>query len=157
MLTAAAIEKGRWALLPAHPEQDRIVQTPTYVLGGAPPRGAHVFLLTDTLYIAVVEPPFGTETRPLVLTVPISEISRLIADDTGLLAIENRSSTGEQVSNILDLYPSEFSARLMNEVRRLWVAQTGAEPEGRRGWELWKAAPFPTGEWAAVLRDASTE
>lgn len=143
------IEEKRWGWVAPRFEhgEERVGTTPTWILGGPQPVGGHVFLTTRKMYVAGTQPPFGSEDDPFVVEVRIESISRLLVSDNGILATVNPNSRGEDVSNMLDLYPSPISRQLLGELRGRWVEATGGEPEG--DWSLWLAEDAPMVERSA--------
>lgn len=143
--TKQSIEGKRWGWIQSkvEPDEQQVVTTPAWVILGQEYVGGHVFLTSRAVYTATTQPPMGSESDPFVVSATIDSVSRLAVTDVGLLYWVNPDSRGNDASNLLDLYPSALSQKLVREFRNRWTTQTGSEPEGN--WDLWLAddAPMP--------------
>ena len=133
---ARNIEANRWDLVRHRMTngEDPIVTTSAFVVAGDRVN-AHAFLTDRQLLVAAISPPFGDETKPLVVGVEIDKINRLLVSDDGILVTINPDRHGNETSNVLDLFPSPYSQKLVEGLRDSWISKTGKTPEG--DWSSW--------------------
>ena len=98
----------------------------------------------------MVSPPFGSDSRPFILDVDVQSITRLIITDVGHLVTINPDSSGNDASNMLNLYPSVDSQSLLSSLSETWKDLTRGTLEG--DWSLWLGDEAPmanrsTAEW----------
>jgi len=150
---AAKIERQRWALVEREigPSERRLITTPAFVW--VPPHGfvgTHVYLTTEKLITACVEPPFGTERQPGVIVFRTPTIGRLVVADDGTFVVLAPGRESPTVQTVLNLYPDPFSQALLAELRTRWENATGRKVEGN--WSIWfDKDPLPAGNWEKYL------
>jgi hypothetical protein len=100
-------------------------------------RAMSVLLLTDTtLYVCILEAPFGTEKNPGILALPLVDQDMVAMLDNGMVLVQGACRKGHHGSAVLDFAPGPLAWRFLTTLRDTFESQSGRESKGN-----WRARP----------------
>lgn len=107
-----------------------------------------VLLLTSaTLYVCVVEQPFGSLTKPGIFALPLVDQELLAMLDNGMVVVQGPDRLGHHGRAVLDLLPGPHASSFLMNLRGVFESQSGIKPSG-----TWRERPWTRQEVKAWWR-----